>query len=93
MYASSFLQAIREDPADDVPRLVFADWLEDEGQFDRAEFAECVVFACRRHSPLPGLRRRRACGQGVQRPCRGGSGHRPTKRSARHGCRGSQWSS
>ncbi len=38
MYTSSFLEAIREDPADDVPRLVFADWLEDSGDYDRAEF-------------------------------------------------------
>ena len=38
MNALSFLEAIREDPADDVPRLVFADWLEDEGDYDRAEF-------------------------------------------------------
>ena len=38
MNALSFLEAIREDPADDVPRLVFADWLEDDGEYDRAEF-------------------------------------------------------
>ena len=38
MYSSSFLEAIREDPADDVPRLVFADWLEDSGEYDRSEF-------------------------------------------------------
>ena len=38
MNALSFLEAIREEPADDVPRLVFADWLEDEGDYDRAEF-------------------------------------------------------
>ena len=38
MYASSFLEAIREVPADDVPRLVFADWLEDTGEYDRSEF-------------------------------------------------------
>ena len=38
MNALSFLQAIRDDPADDVPRLVFADWLDDAGEYDRAEF-------------------------------------------------------
>ena len=38
MNALSFLEAIREDPADDVPRLVFADWLEDGGEYDRSEF-------------------------------------------------------
>lgn len=34
----AFLQAIRENPADDAPRLVYADWLEDHDQADRAEF-------------------------------------------------------
>jgi uncharacterized protein (TIGR02996 family) len=33
-----FLAAIRETPADDTPRLVYADWLEEHGQPDRAEF-------------------------------------------------------
>lgn len=34
----SFLLAIREAPADDSPRLIYADWLEEHGQADRAEF-------------------------------------------------------
>jgi uncharacterized protein (TIGR02996 family) len=44
----AFLQAIREQPDDDAPRLIFADWLEDnrgtEGQV-RAEFirAQCAL--------------------------------------------------
>jgi len=33
-----FLQAIIEHPDDDAPRLVFADWLEEQGQTERAEF-------------------------------------------------------
>jgi uncharacterized protein (TIGR02996 family) len=33
-----FLQAIISNPDDDNLRLVFADWLEDQGQCDRAEF-------------------------------------------------------
>src|SRR5262245_2568400 len=33
----AFLQAIRETPDDDVPRLVYADWLDDHGRADRAE--------------------------------------------------------
>jgi uncharacterized protein (TIGR02996 family) len=37
MNHQAFLQAIREEPADDVPRLVYADWLEDNGLPDRAE--------------------------------------------------------
>lgn len=31
------LQAILDDPADDTPRLVLADWLEDNGQSERAD--------------------------------------------------------
>lgn len=33
-----FLQAIREHPEDNLPRLVFADWLDEQGQSPRAEF-------------------------------------------------------
>src|SRR4051794_32461983 len=41
----AFLQAIAEAPDDDAPRLVFADWLQDEGDADRAEFvrAQCAL--------------------------------------------------
>jgi uncharacterized protein (TIGR02996 family) len=35
--ASSFIAAIREAPDDDTPRLVFSDWLEDQGEIARAE--------------------------------------------------------
>ena len=34
----AFLDAIRESPDDDVPRLIFADWLDDHGEPERAEF-------------------------------------------------------
>jgi uncharacterized protein (TIGR02996 family) len=33
-----FIQAIRDEPDDDAPRLVYADWLEDQGESARAEF-------------------------------------------------------
>ncbi len=36
--------AIRADPADDLPRLVYADWLEEHGRGERAEFIR-VQFA------------------------------------------------
>jgi uncharacterized protein (TIGR02996 family) len=32
------LAAIRESPGDDLPRLAYADWLEEHGQTERAEF-------------------------------------------------------
>lgn len=34
----SLYRAVLDDPADDVRRLVYSDWLDDEGQADRAEF-------------------------------------------------------
>jgi uncharacterized protein (TIGR02996 family) len=34
----AFLQAIREAPEDDAPRLIYADWLEEHGRPERAEF-------------------------------------------------------
>src|SRR3954451_19969395 len=35
---AGFLRAVVADPADDAPRLVYADWLDDHGQPERAEF-------------------------------------------------------
>jgi uncharacterized protein (TIGR02996 family) len=35
---AAFLRAIAEAPAHDAPRLVYADWLDEHGQADRAEF-------------------------------------------------------
>ena len=34
----AFLRAIIENPDDDTPRLVYADWLDEHGQSDRADF-------------------------------------------------------
>src|SRR5262249_44531588 len=43
MIHAGFLAEILERPEDDAPRLVYADWLEDNGDPDRAEFirAQC----------------------------------------------------
>ena len=38
MDADAFLRAIRADPAGDLPRLVYADWLDEHGDAARAEF-------------------------------------------------------
>lgn len=35
---AAFLEAIVEQPTDDLPRLVFADWLDDHDEPERAEF-------------------------------------------------------
>ena len=39
----AFLRAIGEAPADDAPRLVYADWLDEHGDADRAEFIRVQV--------------------------------------------------
>jgi uncharacterized protein (TIGR02996 family) len=40
---NAFLCAIREDPTDDGLRRIFADWLEDNGEPERAEFIRTQV--------------------------------------------------
>ena len=42
-----FLEDIVTHPDDDVPRLVFADWLDDHGEPERAEFIRLQVGAAR----------------------------------------------
>jgi uncharacterized protein (TIGR02996 family) len=43
---TAFLQAIVAAPDDDLPRLIFADWLDENGDSDRAEFirVQCAPF-------------------------------------------------
>lgn len=45
----ALLAAVRAAPADDLPRLVYADWLEDAGRPERAAFIRCQVAADRLH--------------------------------------------
>jgi uncharacterized protein (TIGR02996 family) len=40
----AFIRAIQETPDDDAPRLIYADWLDDHGDSDRAEF---IRLQCR----------------------------------------------
>jgi uncharacterized protein (TIGR02996 family) len=42
-YHATFLQAIREAPEDDTPRLVYADWLDEHDQPERAEFIRAQI--------------------------------------------------
>jgi uncharacterized protein (TIGR02996 family) len=53
MSESAFLAAIRENPEDDTHRLVFADWLEDQGQQVRAQFIRLHIEWCRRPPDAP----------------------------------------
>src|SRR5690349_12889724 len=39
----ALLAAIRQAPRDDAPRLVFADWLDEHGEADRAEFIRLQI--------------------------------------------------
>ena len=43
----SFLNAIRQAPDDDAPRLVYADWLDERGEWERAELirVQCRMAA------------------------------------------------
>ena len=47
---AAFLAAVRAAPDDDLPRLVYADWLDEHGEADRAEFirvqCELAGLAC-----------------------------------------------
>jgi uncharacterized protein (TIGR02996 family) len=55
--ADRFLATIIATPDDDAPRLVFADWLEEHGDADRAEFIRLQIAVSREPSAEP---RRRA---------------------------------
>jgi uncharacterized protein (TIGR02996 family) len=46
----ALVRAVLEEPGDDLPRLVFADWLEEHGQAERAEFCrvQCELAAVER---------------------------------------------
>jgi uncharacterized protein (TIGR02996 family) len=43
MVGDGLLQAILDAPEDDAPRLVYADWLEEHGDADRAEFIRVQI--------------------------------------------------
>jgi uncharacterized protein (TIGR02996 family) len=43
MNEKAFLEAIIENPNDDAPRLMLADWLDERGQADRAEFIRLQI--------------------------------------------------
>jgi uncharacterized protein (TIGR02996 family) len=63
MDQSSLQQAILDDPEDDAPRLVYADWLDANGQSDRAEWIRASLAAAkvtfRDPSFIPTLKRER----------------------------------
>ncbi len=46
-------QAVLDAPDDDAPRLIFADWLEENGQVDRAEFIRTQIEMEQYHELTP----------------------------------------
>ncbi len=46
-YERAFLEAIRETPDDDVPRLIYADWLDEQGGRERSARAAFIRAQCR----------------------------------------------
>lgn len=49
----ALMSAILADPADDTPRLIYADWLEEQGDADRAEFIRDCVWMHANHTDCP----------------------------------------
>lgn len=55
MHDHALLAAILADPDDDAPRLIYADWLEERGDPDRAEFIRLQCHLARSpHGPTRG---------------------------------------
>jgi uncharacterized protein (TIGR02996 family) len=50
-HEEAFLADIREHPSDDTPRLIFADWLEENGDPDRGQFIRLQVIAAQEGYP------------------------------------------
>jgi uncharacterized protein (TIGR02996 family) len=58
---AAFLATILDSPDDDAPRLVYADWLDEQGEGDRAEFIRLQVREARMEPgdpELPGVHAR-----------------------------------
>lgn len=69
---TAFIDAILNSPDDDTARLVFADWLEEHGEHERAEFVRVqITFSC-----LPeGARNRSALAEHINNLLRDHEGH------------------
>jgi uncharacterized protein (TIGR02996 family) len=52
-----FLRAICANPDDDIPRLVYADWLDENGDPERAEFIRCQIAHARGRAGKSAYRR------------------------------------
>lgn len=75
-----FLQAILAHPADDAPRLIYADWLEEHGDSDRALFIRLQIALFRQRVPP-------SCSLGLCRPYTYPTSPPPTQDLSRTGSR------
>lgn len=68
---AAFLAAICARPDDDLPRLVYADWLDEHGRGERGEFirVQCAIATHDHRSCNQGICRQ--AGHGPCRACRG----------------------
>ena len=53
-HEEAFLQDIVANPDDDAPRLIYADWLEEHGEAERAAHALGAVMPMARVLDIPG---------------------------------------
>src|SRR4051794_16651783 len=53
MSADGLLKDIIENPEDDAPRLIYADWLDDNGEAERAEFIRAQIELSRTSERAP----------------------------------------
>jgi uncharacterized protein (TIGR02996 family) len=63
---ADLLRAVLAEPEDDAPRLIYADWLDEEGEGDRAEFIRVQCALARRN---PRYCRQSTCNQAGHGPC------------------------
>src|SRR3712207_3150772 len=69
----ALLRAILDSPEDDAPRLVYADWLEEQGDPERAEFIRLQVALAALQPADPGAAElRRRCNELLAGPGRRG---------------------
>jgi uncharacterized protein (TIGR02996 family) len=62
----SFLQAILTNPTDDLPRLVYADWLDEQQTDEASRKAEFIRLECQLSRSTPPKKQRKRVGQRLQ---------------------------
>jgi uncharacterized protein (TIGR02996 family) len=67
---AAFLQAVLARPDDDLPRLIFADWLDENGQSERAEFIRIGCELATLPDPHQGIDVRAIAGATGKLACR-----------------------